>query len=115
MCSTENNTSGIIHRDLKPSNIMVGKDGRVMLMDFGIARPVETSLMTMDGAVMGTMQYLAPEQIDGKNVGVAADIYSLGAVLYEMLTGKKAFPQKNLSQLMSVKSPTISCPSGCSG
>ncbi len=94
---------GIIHRDIKPSNLMVTKDGKVKLMDFGIARPVETSLMTMDGAVMGTMQYLAPEQIDGKNVGVAADIYALGAVFYEILTGQKAFPQKNLSQLMAAK------------
>jgi serine/threonine protein kinase len=94
---------GIIHRDLKPSNLMVAKDGRVKLMDFGIARPVETSLMTLDGAVMGTMQYLAPEQIDGKNISVTADIYALGAVLYEMLTGCKAFPQKNLSQLMTAK------------
>jgi eukaryotic-like serine/threonine-protein kinase len=94
---------GIIHRDIKPSNLMVTKDGKVKLMDFGIARPVETSLMTMDGAVMGTMQYLAPEQIDGKNVGVTADIYALGAVFYEILTGQKAFPQKNLSQLMAAK------------
>jgi hypothetical protein len=82
---------------------MVAKEGKIKLMDFGIARPVESSLMTMDGAVMGTMQYLAPEQIDGKNVGVAADIYALGEVLYETLTGRKAFPQKNLSQLMAAK------------
>jgi serine/threonine protein kinase len=94
---------GIIHRDIKPSNLMVTKEGIVKLMDFGIARPVETSLMTMDGAVMGTMQYLAPEQIDGKNVGVVADIYALGVVLYECLSGRKAFPQCNLSQLMAAK------------
>jgi serine/threonine protein kinase len=94
---------GIIHRDLKPSNIMIAKNGGVKLMDFGIARPVETSLLTMDGAVMGTMQYLAPEQVHGKNVGIAADIYALGVVLYECLTGKKAFPQENLSQLMAAK------------
>jgi serine/threonine-protein kinase len=56
---------GIIHRDLKPSNIMVANDGRVKLMDFGIARPVDASLMTVDGAIMGTVQYLAPEQIEG--------------------------------------------------
>jgi serine/threonine protein kinase len=101
---------GVIHRDLKTSNIMIAADGRVKLMDFGIARPVETSLMTMDGAVMGTMQYLAPEQIDGKNVGVAADLYSLGVILYEAVTGRKAFPQKNLSQLMSAKTANIFVP-----
>jgi serine/threonine protein kinase len=101
---------GLIHRDLKTSNIMIAADGRVKLMDFGIARPVETSLMTLDGAVMGTMQYLAPEQIDGKNVGVAVDIYALGAILYESITGRKAFPQKNLSQLMSAKTANIFVP-----
>ncbi|MBN1127436.1 MAG: serine/threonine protein kinase, partial [Chitinispirillaceae bacterium] len=101
---------GLIHRDLKTSNIMIAADGRVKLMDFGIARPVETSLMTLDGAVMGTMQYLAPEQIDGKNVGVGADIYALGSILYEAFTGRKAFPQKNLSQLMSAKTANIFVP-----
>lgn len=101
---------GLIHRDLKPSNLMIGNDGRVKLMDFGIARPVETSLLTMDGEVMGTMQYLSPEQIDGKNVGVAADLYALGEILYETITGHKAFPQKNLSQLMSVKTANIFVP-----
>jgi serine/threonine protein kinase len=101
---------GLIHRDLKPSNIMIARDGRVKLMDFGIARPVETSLMTLDGEVMGTMQYLAPEQIDGKNIGIAVDIYALGAILYETITGHKAFPQKNLSQLMSAKTDNIFVP-----
>jgi serine/threonine protein kinase len=104
------NYRGLIHRDLKPTNIMIGFDGRVKLMDFGIARPVETSLMTMDGAVMGTMQYLAPEQIDGKNVGVASDLYALGAILYETITGQKAFPQKNLSHLMSAKTANTFTP-----
>ena len=94
---------GVIHRDLKPSNLMIAKEGNVKLMDFGIARPVDSSLMTMDGAVMGTMQYLSPEQIDGKHVSVASDIYALGEVLYETLTGRKAFPQKNLAQLMAAK------------
>jgi hypothetical protein len=82
---------------------MIAHDGRVKLMDFGIARPIETSLLTMDGEVIGTMQYLAPEQIEGKNVGVAADLFALGTVLYETITGRKAFPQKNLSKLMSAK------------
>jgi len=94
---------GVIHRDLKPSNIMISKNGSIKIMDFGIARPVETSLMTMDGVVMGTMQYLAPEQIHGKNVGIPADIYAIGTVLYECLSGYKAFPHQNLSQLMAAK------------
>ncbi len=94
---------GIIHRDLKPSNIMVTPDGIVKLMDFGIARPIEVSLFTTDGAIMGTMQYLAPEQLDGKPAEVAGDIYSFGTVLYEMLSGNKAFPQVSMSRLMSCK------------
>lgn len=94
---------GIIHRDLKPSNIMVTSDGVVKLMDFGIARPIEVSLFTTDGAIMGTMQYLAPEQLDGKSAEITADIYSFGTVLYEMLSGNKAFPQVSLSRLMSCK------------
>ncbi len=98
-----NQYTGIIHRDLKPSNVMVSRMGEAKLMDFGIARPVEASLLTTDGALMGTMQYLAPEQLDRKQTDVRTDIYSFGTVLYEMLTGVKAFPQINLSKLMLCK------------
>ena len=94
---------GIIHRDLKPGNIMVTKDGIVKLMDFGIAKPVTVSMHTMEGVIMGTMQYLAPEQLDGKDIDVRADIYSLGAVMYEMLTGSRAFPEQNLAKLVTDK------------
>ncbi len=94
---------GVIHRDLKPSNIMFSADGRVKLMDFGIARPVDDSLMTTDGAIMGTMQYLAPEQLDGKNIAPQSDLYTFGAVLYEAITGQKAFPQTNIAKLMKCK------------
>jgi Protein kinase domain len=94
---------GIIHRDLKPGNIMVTKDGIVKLMDFGIAKPVTVSMHTMEGVIMGTMQYLAPEQLDGKDIDVRADIYSLGAVTYEMLTGSRAFPEQNLAKLVTDK------------
>ena len=94
---------GIIHRDLKPGNIMVTNSGIVKLMDFGIAKPMTASTRTMEGVVMGTMQYLAPEQLDGKDVDVRADIYSLGAVLYEMLTGARAFPEQNLGKLVTDK------------
>lgn len=94
---------GVIHRDLKPGNIMVAQDGIVKLMDFGIAKPMSASIHTIEGMVMGTMQYLAPEQLDGKEVDARADLYSLGDVLYEMLTGTRAFPEANLGKLVTDK------------
>lgn len=95
--------NGIIHRDLKPSNIMVCKNGTVKLMDFGIARPTDASLHTTDGAILGTMQYLSPEQLDGVEPDVRSDIYSLGTTLYEIITGLQAFPERNISKLMMNK------------
>jgi len=94
---------GVIHRDLKPSNIMVCKDGTVKLMDFGIARPTDASIHTTDGSILGTMQYLSPEQLEGKEPDVRTDIYSLGTTLYEVLTGVQAFPERNVSKLMMNK------------
>jgi serine/threonine protein kinase len=94
---------GIIHRDLKPGNVMITNDGIVKLMDFGIAKPMDASTRTMEGVVMGTMQYLAPEQLDGKDIDARADIYSLGAVLYETFTGARAFPEQNLAKLVTDK------------
>jgi serine/threonine protein kinase len=97
------NYHGVIHRDLKPSNVMVSVKGVVKLMDFGIARPTDASIHTTDGSILGTMQYLSPEQLDGKEPDIRTDIYSLGAVLYEMITGVKAFPDHNVSRLMLSK------------
>jgi serine/threonine protein kinase len=94
---------GIIHRDLKPANIMVSNTGDLKLMDFGIARPTEASLHTVDGNIVGTMQYLSPEQMDGIAVDNRADIYAFGAILYEMLTGTKTFPQETITNLMKQK------------
>jgi serine/threonine protein kinase len=94
---------GVIHRDLKPSNIMICKDGTVKLMDFGIARPTDASIHTTDGSILGTMQYLSPEQLDGKEPDVRTDVYSLGTTLYEVLTGVQAFPEHNVSKLMMNK------------
>lgn len=94
---------GVIHRDLKPSNIMITESGVVKLMDFGIARPTDASIHTTDGSILGTMQYLSPEQLDGQEPDIRADIYSLGAIMYEMLTGVKAFPDPNVSKLMMAK------------
>lgn len=99
-----NNYHGIIHRDLKPGNIMVCKDGSVKLMDFGIARPTDTSFHTIDGSVIGTLQYLSPEQVEGSELDIKTDIYSLGICIYEMSCGHLAFPESNISRLLADKS-----------
>jgi serine/threonine-protein kinase len=82
--------NGIIHRDIKPHNIVVGRDGRLKVTDFGIARS-GASQMTETGSIVGTAQYLSPEQARGAPVDPRSDLYSLGIVLYEMLTGKVPF------------------------
>lgn len=97
------NYHGVIHRDLKPANIMISRNGEVRLMDFGIARPTEASLHTVEGNIVGTMQYLSPEQIDGVDIDARTDLYSFGAILYEMLTGTKTFPQETITNLMKKK------------
>jgi eukaryotic-like serine/threonine-protein kinase len=81
---------GVVHRDIKPHNVSVASDGRLKVMDFGIAR-AGTSQMTETGSIIGTAQYLSPEQAKGAPVGPASDIYSVGVVLYEMLTGSVPF------------------------
>src|ERR671920_289215 len=81
---------GIVHRDIKPHNIVVGADGRLKVTDFGIARS-GASQMTEAGSIVGKAQYLSPEQARGAPVDPRSDIYSLGVVLYEMLTGKVPF------------------------
>jgi eukaryotic-like serine/threonine-protein kinase len=81
---------GIVHRDIKPHNVLVDSDGRVKVTDFGIAR-AGTSQMTETGSIVGTAQYLSPEQAKGGEVDPRSDLYSLGVVLYELLTGKTPF------------------------
>lgn len=95
--------NGIIHRDLKPANVMIGKDGVVKLMDFGIARPTEVGLHTVAGNIVGTLPYLSPEQLDESDIDHRSDIYSLGTILYESLTGEKTFPQATVTNLMRMK------------
>ena len=82
---------GVIHRDLKPQNIMVDEDGNVRIMDFGIARSMTSKGRTGPGVMIGTPEYMSPEQVEGKDVDPRADIYSLGIILYEMLTGRVPF------------------------
>src|SRR5580765_6182045 len=81
---------GIVHRDIKPHNVLVDGEGRLKVTDFGIAR-AGPSQMTEVGSIMGTAQYLSPEQARGAPVTAASDLYSVGVVLYEMLTGKTPF------------------------
>ncbi len=82
---------GIVHRDLKPSNIMIDKAGRARIMDFGIARSIEAKKITGAGVMIGTPEYMSPEQVEGKEIDQRSDIYSLGIILYEMLTGRVPF------------------------
>jgi serine/threonine-protein kinase len=83
--------AGLVHRDVKPGNLLITPDGRVKITDFGIARAADQVPLTATGQVMGTVQYLSPEQASGKNASALTDIYSLGIVAYEALAGKRPF------------------------
>jgi serine/threonine protein kinase/Tfp pilus assembly protein PilF len=81
----------VIHRDLKPSNVMIDKEGNARIMDFGIARSLEAKGITGPGVMIGTPEYMSPEQVEGKEIDQRTDIYSLGVILYEMVTGRVPF------------------------
>jgi beta-lactam-binding protein with PASTA domain/predicted Ser/Thr protein kinase len=99
---------GLVHRDIKPHNVLIDHDGRVRVADFGIARAV-TSDVTETGAIMGTAQYIAPEQAQGHPVDARSDLYSIGVVLYELLTGRVPFDAETpvTVALMQVNEPPI--------
>ncbi len=90
---------GIVHRDIKPANIMLTDDGGVKVMDFGVAR-LESSTLTVAGTVVGSVRYMAPEQMMGEKVDGRADVFSLGAVAYEMLTCRPPFPGKTITEVV---------------
>ena len=86
---------GLVHRDIKPGNLLITPDGSVKITDFGIARVANQASLTQTGQVMGTVQYLAPEQATGKPASASGDIYSLGIVAYEALSGRRPFKGEN--------------------
>jgi serine/threonine protein kinase len=103
--------AGITHRDLKPANILVTKAG-IKVLDFGLAKIQQTqsvaaseaetrAALTQEGSILGTLQYMAPEQLQGKVIDTRADIFSFGCVLYEMLTGKRAFDAANSASVIA--------------
>ena len=94
---------GILHRDLKPENIMLCNDGTMRLMDFGIARLAHARRMTFIGFAPGTPHYMAPERVNGKRGDARTDIYSLGAILYEMLTGVIPFNDEDITAIMNAR------------
>jgi pimeloyl-ACP methyl ester carboxylesterase/tRNA A-37 threonylcarbamoyl transferase component Bud32 len=101
---------GVVHRDIKPANMFVTLDRRIKILDFGIAQVAEGNL-TQSGAVMGTLAYMSPEQASGQHVGAQSDLFSLGVMLYEMLTGKQPFTGGSqyvlLSAIQNDEAPAI--------
>ena len=100
--------AGIVHRDLKPANIMIGAGNRTKVLDFGLAKMApmqsedeETQLLTQAGTVLGTVPYMSPEQLSGKAVDQRSDVFSLGIVLYEMITGGRPFQGSNRAEILS--------------
>jgi serine/threonine-protein kinase len=104
---------GIVHRDLKPANVLIGDDGIVRLSDFGIAVGLEdATALTAEDGVVGTLRYLAPERLAGSPATPATDVWGLGTVLYEMLTGIAAFPATTLASRVKAAATPIDRPDG---
>ena len=91
---------GVLHGDLKPGNILFSREGIIRLTDFGVATSTEVSKSSPNGKVVGSMQYLSPEQMEEGEVDSRADIFSFGCIFYEMLTGERTFPERNITKLV---------------
>ena len=92
--------AGMVHRDLKPGNILLDKEGRAYLADFGLAKDLQGSLLTMPGQALGSLDYMAPEQVEGEPVSAASDIYALGCVVYACVCGKPPFAHLRGTRVM---------------
>ncbi|MEN8163135.1 MAG: TonB family protein [Acidobacteriota bacterium] len=108
----EDRDLGLVHRDVSPQNVLISNDGDIKLCDFGIAKAASKASHTRAGALKGKLQYMSPEQAWGRSIDHRSDIFSLGLVLYEMLTGSKLFAgDSELSILEQVRNPKVSAPS----
>lgn len=102
--------AGLVHRDIKPANLLVRDDDVLKIADFGIARTAELTRLTQHGTVLGTAAYLSPEQAAGEDVTTATDIYSLGAVVYELLTGRAPYEFDSLAELAAQQTAGVITP-----
>ncbi len=110
--------AGVVHRDLKPDNVLIARDGRLVISDFGIARAVREgdAVVKTSGRPIGTPAYMAPEQVQGSDVDARADVYALGAMLYELLTGERAWPGEAVLAVAAARlmepppDPRVKCP-----
>ncbi len=108
----ENRDLGLVHRDVSPPNVLISNDGEVKLCDFGIAKALSKATHTRDGLLKGKLRYMSPEQASGREIDHRSDIFSLGLVLYEMLTGQKAFDGATETEILEqVRDPQVAIPS----
>ncbi|HEX3020606.1 MAG TPA: serine/threonine-protein kinase [Chitinispirillaceae bacterium] len=103
---------GVIHCDIKPANIMISENGIVKLMDFGIAHPSNSTMSTEKSSITGSLQYMSPEQLDSDLLDCRSDLYSLGVLLYELLSGTKAFPASTIKELIQKRKKNEFSPLG---